>query len=447
MDKQASLKEDSTVTIEKKPGCLVEAVVTLGEKSSKLAQQQAVKNVRKQASLPGFRKGHLPEALVLQHFAKSVEQEYHQTGAEFCFRAIDQHHNNAVRILDNRSIKPTLLKIGPTECSFRFEIQCHPDTPVIVEKEFHAKAPAVPSHVSAEELEKVLKETRHAYATFEPGESRPVALGDTISISLYQLSGEPGEEALPEPKTLTEKMEWSVPAASQDSEDASAFDKWLLPLVLGKEPGATVEAPFLTDEKIKAPPMMVRIKIEGQLNEKEPSDEELCSKTRTGSIEELRQNLEKRLLGTKQREVKSAFKIQLVQELLSKYSFELPQKLFEKFRRSGISRRIALLSEQGVGQAELRSQEEEIQKHATQEANERLRVFYLAKDYLQSHQPDALTVTKQDLEQAAFMDSIVPAANKLLFRGMNEEDMVDSLMVAQITDRFLNALAERISKH
>lgn len=445
MDKQASLKEDSTVTIEKKPGCLVEAVVTLGEKSSKLAQQQAVKNVRKQASLPGFRKGHLPEALVLQHFAKSVEQEYHQTGAEFCFRAIGQHNNDAVRILDNRSIKPTLLKIGPTECSFRFEIQCHPDTPVIVEKELHAKAAAAPSKISAEELEKVLKETRHAYSTFEPGESRPVALGDTISLSLYQLSGGPGEETLSEPKTLTEKMEWSVPAG-KDSEEASAFDKWLLPLVLGQEPGATVEAPFLTDEKVKAPAMQVRIKIEGQLNEKEPSDEELCEKTRVGSIEELRQNLEKRLLGTKQREVQSTLKTQLVQELLSKYSFELPQKLFEKFRRAGISRRIALLSEQGVGQAELRSQEEEIQKHATQEANERLRIFYLAKDYLQNHKPDALTVTKQDLEQAAFMDSIMPAANKLLFRGMNEEDMVDSLMVAQITDRFLNALAEQISK-
>lgn len=423
----------------------MEAVVTLGEKSSKLAHQQAVKNVRKQASLPGFRKGHLPEALVLQHFTKSVEQEYHQTGAEFCFRAINQHQNDAVRILDNRSVKPTLLKIGPTECSFRFEIQCHPDTPAIVEKELHTKAPMAPSSVSAEELEKVLKETRHAYATFEPGESRPVALGDTVSLSLYQLSTGPGEESFAEPKTLTEKMEWSVPA-DENTADASNFDNWLLPLVLGKEPGATIEAPFLTDEKMKAPAMLVRIKIEGQLNEKQPSDEELCEKTRTSSIEELRQNLEKRLLSTKQHEAKSSFKSQLVQELLKKYSFELPQKLFEKFRRNAISRRIALLSEQGVAQAELRSQEEEIQKTATQEANERLRLFYLAKDYLQSHQPHALTVTKQDLEQAAFMDSIMPAANKLLYRGMNEEDMVDSLMVAQITDRFLNALSERISK-
>lgn len=445
MDKQLSLKEDSSVTIEKKPGCVIEALVTLGEKSSKLAHQQAVKNVRKQASLPGFRKGHLPEALVLQHFNNSVEQEYRQTSAEFCFRAIGQHHTDEVRILDSRSIKPTLLKVEPTECSFRFEIQCHPAAPAVAEKELNIKAPETPSEVSPEELEKVLKETRHAYSTFEPGEPRPVAPGDTISISIYQIASAAGEELSAEPKLLAEKMEWTVPA-SEDAEGISSFDKWLLPLLQGKEPGAEIEAPFLSDEKAKIPAMLVRIKIEGQLLEKEPSDEELCAKTKTNSIEELRQNLTKRLLSTKQQQAKSSLKSQLAQELLDRYSFELPHKMIEKFRRSGISRRIALLSEQGVTQAELRSQEEEIQKYATQEADERLRLFYLAKRYLQDHRPNALTVTKQELEQAAFMDSIVPANHRLLYKGMSEEDMVDSLMVAQITDRFLNILSECLSK-
>lgn len=238
-------------------------------------------------------------------------------------------------------------------------------------------------------------------------------------------------------------MEWSVPASEDAAE--SSFDKWLLPLVQGKEPGATVEAPFLTDEKMKAPAMLVRIKVEGQPLEKEPTDEELCAKTKTSSIEELRQNLSKRLLSTKQHEAKSALKTQLAQELLSKYSFDLPQKLMEKFRRSAISRRIVLLAEQGIVQAELRKQEEEIQKQATQEATEHLRLFYLAKQYLQDHKPNALTVKKQELEQAAFMDSIMPAASKLLYKGMNEEDMIDSLMVAQVIDRFLNTLSEQLS--
>jgi len=411
--------------------------VTLGEQSSKLAYQQAIKNIRKQASLPGFRKGHLPEALVLQHFGKAVEQEYRQTSAEFSFRELHKNRPNEVHLLDNKSVKTTLVKVDPTECVFRFDVQCHPAAPAVLIKELSFTRPSLPSSIEADELEKVLKETKHAYSTFEPAEPRAVVLGDTISLTLHQLAPVEGEESFTEPKLLSEKMEWSVPA---NEEDLSPFDAWLLALVKGKKPGKVVEAPFTADSATPALP--IRVKIEGQLLEKEPSDEELCAKTHTSSLAELRENLSKRLLDTKCRQAQFETKNKLAQALLEKYSFELPHTLVEKFRRSAIARQIAFYNGRGMAHADLRAKEEGIQQQATKETEERLRLFYLAKRHLQENSPALLTVTKQELEQAAFMDSLGPEGSKILYKGISEEDMVDTLMIAQITDRFLTLLSQ-----
>ena len=58
------------------PGCVVEMNVTVSQKGSEAAYHKAMKEIRKEVSLPGFRKGHVPEDILTKNFSKQIEENF-----------------------------------------------------------------------------------------------------------------------------------------------------------------------------------------------------------------------------------------------------------------------------------------------------------------------------------------------------------------------------------
>ncbi len=62
------VSDDVRVSIQKKPACLVEFHVRASKRLVEKARLDAVKAVNKEVSLPGFRKGKSPDAMILKKF-------------------------------------------------------------------------------------------------------------------------------------------------------------------------------------------------------------------------------------------------------------------------------------------------------------------------------------------------------------------------------------------
>lgn len=74
--KQEFSNDNLKITMERKPGCSISLDVTISPQATEASYRKAIKLVNKEVSLPGFRKGKAPEAMIVQHYAKYVDQEW-----------------------------------------------------------------------------------------------------------------------------------------------------------------------------------------------------------------------------------------------------------------------------------------------------------------------------------------------------------------------------------
>lgn len=70
--------EKIQVSVKRLPGCIVDMTITATPEFSKETYTQAVKEVRKEISIPGFRRGKVPETTVLQKFSTQVDREWRE---------------------------------------------------------------------------------------------------------------------------------------------------------------------------------------------------------------------------------------------------------------------------------------------------------------------------------------------------------------------------------
>lgn len=72
---QSFQNENISMTLTREPFCRVHLDVIVTPKAVKASHHQAMRNINKEVSVPGFRKGKAPESMVLKNFGSHVEKE------------------------------------------------------------------------------------------------------------------------------------------------------------------------------------------------------------------------------------------------------------------------------------------------------------------------------------------------------------------------------------
>ena len=93
-----------TIDLVDEPGCVLKLDVIATPKTIAEAHKQAMTAVRKEVSLPGFRKGRVPEGLLNTHFAKAIEQEWKDHTLNISFQ-------KALELTEKKPIKASADKI------------------------------------------------------------------------------------------------------------------------------------------------------------------------------------------------------------------------------------------------------------------------------------------------------------------------------------------------
>jgi trigger factor len=289
----------------------------------KTAYKNGVKAVSKEVSLPGFRKGRVPDAMVIKNFKSEIDKAWQQEIATLGFQACQklstfrplQADTKVQFNMKSHSENGALLTLS-------FEIQ--PTIPDVDPKTLQLKAVRRPE-VNAEKIAETIRQIQLFFATWTKIDDRPVQEGDFVLIDVDIIEEEP-------PTPLFADTRFEVTEQS--------MAKWMYGLVLGKTLGEICEGVSVPDEsasqedKETLMPKKVRLAIKSIDTALIPTlDDALLKMLGVSSYEELEAKVTVLLNKQADEHVKEGLRSQVNDLLLSIYPFELPVTLITEETR------------------------------------------------------------------------------------------------------------------
>jgi trigger factor len=267
--------------------------------------EEAYRRAAREVSIPGFRRGHAPRALLEAQLGRDFLYEDSQQ------ELVREYLPQALKELDLRPVVEPQAKVLQFEegkpLIFQAEVEVLPE--VEVEDYWGIEVEELPKPRPTEEaLAAELERLRREHATLLPKEGGRAEPGDVAIVSERILDGRG--------RTLREsqEVEWGI--EEQDK-------------LLGRAVGETVELPLGKGER-------AQIKIE-ELKRVElpPLDDALAQECGYASLEELRAKLAQEVEARLEREHERVMKLRVLDELIDRTALTIPERLVEESRRCG----------------------------------------------------------------------------------------------------------------
>jgi trigger factor len=304
-------------TIHHKPGCIVEYDVEAFEKPVKEAYRIATKKVAKEISLPGFRKGKVPDELIVKNFSGEIDKQWQQEIATLVFPACQQLSRIRQMHTDGK-VKFTMKSHSKTGALLTLAFETEPHVPAINPKNFTLK-PIKRPEVNEEKIEETIRQIQLFFAQWAQVTDRPVQVGDFVLLDVDVIEDEP-------PTPLFSNTRFEVVEKS--------MAKWMYDLVLGKQSGESCEGISIPDEsaseedKELLKPKKARLTIKSiDIPTFPPLDDSFIKMLGVSSLEEVRTNITALLNKQADAHVQEAYRSQVNDFLLAECPFELPATL------------------------------------------------------------------------------------------------------------------------
>ena len=189
------------MNVEKKPdeGCTVKLIVKADAAEIADECKKVLNTFLREASIPGFRKGKVPLAVIQQKFADGIKQESEQA----CFRKLYPQalKEAAVEPIELTGVTDVLLDPA-TGFSFTAIVEVRPEFSLPKYKKLAVKAGD--TTVKDEAVEQQLEQFRVAFAKYEDAkEGETIGDGDFVNFDYKgQLNGQPLSEIVPDQKAV-----------------------------------------------------------------------------------------------------------------------------------------------------------------------------------------------------------------------------------------------------
>ncbi len=302
--------ENIDVTYERKPNCVVNFKVHVKPNATKAAKEKAIRNVTKEVSLPGFRKGKAPQGLILQHYSKHVDNEFREIQIQTAFYEAVQL--SKITPYDRNDMRLKIVKYNPNQdgsADIEFEFESYPHIPDVVLDKLEVPRADV-SEVTPNDVDEVLNNIRLQFAEWQQVNDRPANDEDYVQLELQS----------PEGKKLSEKNRLHL----KDPTFPANLKKEIVGMKAGESKDVT---PAEDDEWFKNPYKIVLDTIE--VPNLPPIDDELAKKTGVPNVEELRKSIENQLVQRRKQNAVDHQRHHMKEFLLDNYKFELPGKVVE----------------------------------------------------------------------------------------------------------------------
>lgn len=345
----ASQSSDLKVTVQEPESWSRRLSITVPAARVGKIRQAVTQQITRNAKLPGFRQGKLPQRVLEQRFGPSIEQETID-------RAVQEAYREALQTNDlmpiNQGTVENIQYDPEKDLSFEAQFEVRPEITLEKTSSFTVSRPT--SEISDEDVDTVLERLRDDRGTWEPLEDdAALDSGDQVTVEITALepdgSVKPGEQARPYRFVLGEGQ--ALPAVEE--------------AIMSLKPGETndfkVNFPKgLSGEEEGEEEHDLRISVSSASRKKlaELDDELAKSVGDFADLAALRVRVREDLEQDAEQRADSDVRAQLVEQIIEANPFDVPGSMVDRY----------LDYMTGVAQ----EQENEVKKERTPEEEEQL---------------------------------------------------------------------------
>lgn len=344
-------------------------------------------SAQQQIHMKGFRPGKVPRGLVEKRFgngilAEAKEQMLNRFFGEACkSKELNPVGRIAIDNFDSLEVKPG------EQLQFTAKIDIRPAFELKGSKGLEVEA--YEGEATDADVDNALKEIVHQKRTIQPT-TEASADGDFLKCD-YRFLDASGNEVMARNGA---QLNTRLPLHGVEE---SAYAK----AVIGVKAGDTLEMPVtfpvnFEKEAVRGKEGKVVAKVTEVLRVTPPPiDEELAKSLEFGSLAELRADLKARIGQEKTRIGKGRQEEQALQKLLEAHAIALPPSLVEEQKQAALGSLAQRMQQAGAKDEEIQKKLEESQAEAHQDAERRVRLFFLIEAVAKQHK---LFVTENDIE-------------------------------------------------
>jgi trigger factor len=403
-------KSTTNVTVEDIGPCKKKITIEIPESKVKESLGKKYEDLRKEAVLPGFRKGRAPLRLLEKRFGSDVTN---QAKLELMIDASQEAmKENKVEALSDPQIDHEKVEVpasGPLKFDFEVEVRPEFELPELEGLEIEKPIVEVTEAKVDQEVESLCKRA----GVWVPKDGAVETDDQVIADVILKSEGAAEHEKHDNIEIYVRKTGFVGGVPVED------LDKLLIKAKVGDEKKTTVDVPAtFFNEQYRGKKVEVQITLR-EIKELKPAElnEEFLKRFGLESVENLKENVRKNLDSHSQQEAHSAMCDQVFHYLQEKIDFKLPADVVASQSASILQRQYANLLMRGVPKEEVEEQMEQLRAGSEEQAIDQLKLFFIMDKLAEKFE-----ISVSDEEINGYIAQIAAQ------RGRRPEKMRDEMM-------------------
>jgi trigger factor len=387
----------NTVAVEDVGPCKKKVIVEVPDETIKEAVDEQYRELRRDAVLPGFRKGRAPRRLLEKRFGK-------ETGEQVKLKLLAEASEAAIKdkkldILTDPEVDYPHIKLPETgPLKFEFEVEVRPEFELPALEGIPVTRPKL--EVTESQIEREIEQLQRWSGVWTPREGGMVERDDQVIADVRlnvelteeekakqaaQVEGKAEEEeaapsGVPETETKLDNTEIYVrPNGFVGSVPVEKLDELLAGAAVGDKKTTTVEIPktyFRAELQGRKADIEIVLKEVKYLKPAE-LNEHLLQRFSVQSVDELRDRVRDNLQARNESQVQSDMNEQVYQYLLDHAKFDLPLDIVARQAGNVLQRQSMNLLSRGLSRQQIEEQMEQLRAGSEEQAKQQLKTFFI----------------------------------------------------------------------
>lgn len=371
--------------------CKAKVFVKAEAEETRNEYESVLKQFMAQGKVPGFRAGKVPREIIKRTFYKEITEEVQSRLFRALYKpALEQRQIKMVSVCDVGD----MLFSPETGISFSMTVDTRAEAPLPKYK----KIPVTFEDpvLAEEQVDEQIEQMRKAYANFEDAaEGKLAEEGDLVCIDYTAtLDGQPLGEVVAEAESIAKATDFWVQI------EQGRFLPEVIEGVKGQHVGAqlTCTVAFADEHSIsglKGKKAEYQVTVKALRTRQVLKDEELLKQMRVESQEQLRETVRQSMLSTLQQEEKRRREQTVIEFLLKKADFDLPESEVADEVNVTLDRMLSEARYRGLTREDLEQNRAQILESASTAAKRQLRLRYILEAIAEA---ESIELTEEEID-------------------------------------------------
>lgn len=370
-EQQEKPKFENKVTIEDSGPCKKKVCIEVPAEAIKATLDEQYQDLRKEAIVPGFRKGRAPLRLLEKRFGTDVGKQVKlKLLAEASEAALKDNELDTLGEPDIDHEKVELPEEGPMK--FEFEVEVRPEFDLPELKGIAVEKPKV--ETTDAQIDDEISGMRKRAGIWTPKEGGKVAEGDQVvaDVELF-VEGKAEHEKLNNIEIFARKNGFVGPVPVEN------LDTVLKDTKAGDEKKVTVEVPeTFFNEQYRGKKVEAQIGVQ-EIKSLVPAEmnEDFFKRYGVENEDELRDTIREAREGQAEQQARNSMTEQIYKYLLDKTEFDLPANVVADQSNRILQRQYVNMLMQGIQKEQIQEQMDALRASSEEQAVEQLKVFFI----------------------------------------------------------------------